>query len=149
MNALEIFSEGVGSTVYYGPGAGPEPTASAVLADLVDIAKGGWEVDITNNKLYKLELPDNKKSAYYYRLNVKDEPGVIAKITSLFGKKDISIDALIQHESREKEHIDFVPLVIISGEISDIDAIKLKTSLEKLPEVSLGIKKFRIHSGQK
>ena len=149
MNALEIFSEGVGSTVYYGPGAGPDPTASAVLADLVDIAKGGWEVDIINNKLYKLELPDNKKSAYYYRLNVKDEPGVIAKITSLFGKKDISIDALIQHESREKEHIDFVPLVIISGEISDIDAIKLKTSLEKLPEVSLGIKKFRIHSGQK
>ena len=43
MNALEIFSEGIGSTVYYGPGAGPEPTASAVIADLVDIAKGGWD----------------------------------------------------------------------------------------------------------
>jgi homoserine dehydrogenase len=98
MNALEIFSEGVGSTVYYGPGAGPEPTASAIIADLVDIAKGGWELDINSNSSNKLEVADNKKAARYYRLQVKDEPGVIAKISSLFGKKNISIDALIQHE---------------------------------------------------
>ncbi len=45
MNALEIYAQGIGSTVYYGPGAGPEPTASAVVADLVDLAKGGWQAE--------------------------------------------------------------------------------------------------------
>ena len=147
MNALEIFSEGVGSTVYYGPGAGPEPTASAIIADLVDIAKGGWELDINSNSSNKLEVADNKKAARYYRLQVKDEPGVIAKISSLFGEKDISIDALIQHEARSKEDLGSVPLVIMSGKITDNEAIKLKNILEDLPEVLPGVKKFRIHSG--
>mgnify|MGYP001440170310 CR=1 FL=1 len=147
MNALEIFSEGVGSTVYYGPGAGPEPTASAIIADLVDIAKGGWELDINSNSSNKLEVADNKKAARYYRLQVKDEPGVIAKISSLFGEKGISIDALIQHEARSKEDLGSVPLVIMSGKITDNEAIKLKNILEDLPEVLPGVKKFRIHSG--
>ena len=147
MNALEIFSEGVGSTVYYGPGAGPEPTASAIIADLVDIAKGGWELDINSNSSNKLEVADNKKAARYYRLQVKDEPGVIAKISSLFGEKDISIDALIQHEARSKEDLGSVPLVIMSGKITDKEAVKLKNILEDLPEVLPGVKKFRIHSG--
>ena len=147
MNALEIFSEGVGSTVYYGPGAGPEPTASAIIADLVDIAKGGWALDINSNSSNKLEVADNKKAARYYRLQVKDEPGVIAKISSLFGEKGISIDALIQHEARSKEDLGSVPLVIMSGKITDNEAIKLKNILENLPEVLPGVKKFRIHSG--
>ena len=147
MNALEIFSEGVGSTVYYGPGAGPEPTASAIIADLVDIAKGGWALDINSNSSNKLEVADNKKAARYYRLQVKDEPGVIAKISSLFGEKGISIDALIQHEARSKEDLGSVPLVIMSGKITDNEAIKLKNILEDLPEVLPGVKKFRIHSG--
>ena len=147
MNALEIFSEGVGSTVYYGPGAGPEPTASAIIADLVDIAKGGWELDINSNSSNKLEVADNKKAARYYRLQVKDEPGVIAKISSLFGEKGISIDALIQHEARSKEDLGSVPLVIMSGKITDKEAVKLKNILEDLPEVLPGVKKFRIHSG--
>lgn len=146
MNALEIFSEGVGSTVYYGPGAGPEPTASAVIADLVDIAKGGWELDINSDSSNKLQVSGAQKAARYYRLQVKDEPGVIAKISSVFGEKDISIDALIQHEARSKEDIDSVPVVIISGEITDNEAVKLKNILEDLPEVFPGVKKFRIHS---
>ena len=147
MNALEIFSEGVGSTVYYGPGAGPEPTASAIIADLVDIAKGGWALDINSNSSNKLEVADNKKAARYYRLQVKDEPGVIAKISFLFGEKGISIDALIQHEARSKEDLGSVPLVIMSGKITDKEAVKLKNILEDLPEVLPGVKKFRIHSG--
>ena len=146
MNAVEIFSEGVGSTLYYGPGAGPEPTASAVIADLVDIAKGGWKLDINSHSVNKLEVSDTLQAQRYYRLKVKDEPGVIAKISSVFGKKDISIEALIQHEARSKERLDSVPLVIISGEITDHEALKLKTTLEDLPEVSAGVKKLRIHS---
>ena len=149
MNALEIFSESVGSTVYYGPGAGPEPTASAVIADLVDIAKGGWDLDINSDGLNKMEVSGRKKAARYYRLQVNNEPGVIAKISSLFGDKNISIDALIQHEAKSKENLESIPVVIISGEISDNEAIKLKNALEDLPEVFPGVKKFRIHSGKK
>ena len=79
-------------------------------------------------------------------MKVKDEPGVIAKISSVFGKKDISIEALIQHEARSKGDQGSVSVVIISGEITDHEALKLKTTLEDLPEVSAGVKKFRIHS---
>lgn len=149
MNALEIFSEGVGSTVYYGPGAGPEPTASAVIADLVDIAKGGWDLDINSDDQNKLEVSDNKKAARYYRLLVNNEPGVIAKISSLFGDKNISIEALIQHESKSKENLESIPVVIMSGEISNNEAVKLKNALEDLPEVFPGVKKFRVHTGKK
>lgn len=148
MNALEIFSEGVGSTVYYGPGAGAEPTASAVIADLVDIAKGGWELDINSDSSNKLEVSDTQKAARYYRLQVKDEPGAIAKISSVFGEKEISIDALIQHEARSKGQLDSVPVVIISGEITDNEAVKLKNTLEDLTEVFPGVKKFRIHTSR-
>jgi homoserine dehydrogenase len=149
MNALEIFSEGMGSTVYYGPGAGPEPTASAVIADLVDIAKGGWDLDINSDDQNKLEVSDNKKAARYYRLQVNNEPGVIAKISSLFGDKNISIEALIQHESKSKENLESIPVVIMSGEISNNEAVKLKNALEDLPEVFPGVKKFRVHTGKK
>ena len=149
MNALEIFSEGMGSTVYYGPGAGPEPTASAVIADLVDIAKGGWDLDINSDDQNKLEVSDSKKAARYYRLQVNNEPGVIAKISSLFGDKNISIEALIQHESKSKENLESIPVVIMSGEISNNEAVKLKNELEDLPEVFPGVKKFRVHTGKK
>ena len=149
MNALEIFSEGMGSTVYYGPGAGPEPTASAVIADLVDIAKGGWDLDINSDDQNKLEVSDNKKAARYYRLQVNNEPGVIAKISSLFADKNISIEALIQHEAKSKENLESISVVIMSGEISNNEAVKLKNALEDLPEVFPGVKKFRVHTGKK
>ena len=149
MNALEIFSEGVGSTVYYGPGAGPEPTASAVIADLVDIAKGGWDLDVNSGDQNKLETSDGKKAARYYRLQVNDEPGVIAKISSLFADKNISIEALIQHEAKSKENLESISVVIMSGEISNNEAVKLKNALEDLPEVFPGVKKFRIHASKK
>ena len=149
MNALEIFSEGMGSTVYYGPGAGPEPTASAVIADLVDIAKGGWDLDINSDDQNKLEVSDNKKAARYYRLQVNNEPGVIAKISSLFADKNISIEALIQHEAKSKENLESISVVIMSGEISNNEAVKLKNALEDLPEVFPGVKKFRIHASKK
>ena len=78
MNALEVFSEKVGSTVYYGPGAGPEPTASAVIADLVDIAKGGWDLEINSNSDNALQLSNLEKSQRYFRLQVENKTGVIA-----------------------------------------------------------------------
>ena len=96
-----------------------------------------------------MQVSDSKKAARYYRIQVNDEPGVIAKISSLFADRNISIEALIQHEAKAKANLESIPVVIISGEITDNEAFKLKNELEDLPEVTPGVKKFRIHLGKK
>ena len=147
MNALDIHCEEMGSTVYYGPGAGPKPTASAVIADLVDIANGGWppqELSTSSNKLTKR----TSNFPRYFRLNVKNEAGAIAKISSIFADEDISIEALIQHEARNlpEEPQDTVPVVIISGSVSEEIASKLMTNLESMKEIDAEVRQFRIHN---
>ena len=147
MNALDIHCEEMGSTVYYGPGAGPKPTASAVIADLVDIANGGWpsqELSTNSNKLTKR----TSNFPRYFRLNVKNEAGAIAKISSIFADEDISIEALIQHEARNlpEEPQDTVPVVIISGSVSEEIASKLMTNLESMKEIDAEVRQFRIHN---
>ena len=147
MNALDIHCEEMGSTVYYGPGAGPKPTASAVIADLVDIANGGWpsqELSTNSNKLTKR----TSNFPRYFRLNVKNEAGAIAKISSIFADEDISIEALIQHEARNlpEEPQDMVPVVIISGSVSEEIASKLMTNLESMKEIDAEVRQFRIHN---
>lgn len=148
MNAVEIFAKGIGSTVYYGPGAGPEPTASAVIADIVDIGKGGWNngnLSLSNNKS---GLKNSKEMPRYFRMTVHNEPGAIANISSLFADNNISIEALIQHESKIKSSsdTDSVPVVILSGPITDFTANKLKSSLEDMGEIKDSVKQFRIHT---
>ena len=147
MNALDIHCEEMGSTVYYGPGAGPKPTASAVIADLVDIANGGWpsqELSTNSNKLTKR----TSNFPRYFRLNVKNEAGAIAKISSIFADEDISIEALIQHEARNlpEEPQDTVPVVIISGSVSEEIASKLMANLESMKEIDDEVRQFRIHN---
>ena len=147
MNALDIHCEEMGSTVYYGPGAGPKPTASAVIADLVDIANGGWpsqELSTNSNKLTKR----TSNFPRYFRLNVKNEAGAIAKISSIFADEDISIEALIQHEARNlpEEPQDTVPVVIISGSVSEEIASKLMANLESMKEIDTEVRQFRIHN---
>ena len=147
MNALDIHCEEMGSTVYYGPGAGPKPTASAVIADLVDIANGGWpsqELSTNSNKLTKR----TSNFPRYFRLNVKNEAGAIAKISSIFADEDISIEALIQHEARNlpEEPQDTVPVVIISGSVSEEIASKLMANLESMKEIDAEVRQFRIHN---
>jgi len=147
MNALESNCKGIGSTVYYGPGAGPEPTASAVLADLVDVSKGILAVPELNNSSNNYEKEDNKSFSRYYRLLVKDEPGAIAKISSLFAEHNLSIEALIQHEEKHESKRDQnVSVVIISGAVNDKEANNIKDSLINLQEVDSRLKEYRIHS---
>ena len=147
MNALDICCEDMGSTVYYGPGAGPKPTASAVIADLVDIANGGWPSQDSGKKVNKI-TKTNVDFPRYLRLNVKNEPGAIAKISSIFAKEDISIEALIQHEARKlpEDLKDTVPVVIISGSVSEEIIAKLITNLESMKEIDTKVRQFRIHN---
>ena len=148
MNALEVYAQGIGSTVYYGPGAGPEPTASAVVADLVDLAKGGWQAEPARHSDNILCSESSIKAPRYFRLRVKNEPGVIAKISAVFANQDISIEALIQHEIKVNngEQTDEVPVVILSGSVSDQIVKELLNQLNDMEEVADCLKQFRIHA---
>jgi homoserine dehydrogenase len=113
MNAVLVEGDAVGSTLYYGKGAGAEPTASAVIADLVDVTRV-HTADPENrvphlafqpDQLVNLPiLPMDKiESSYYLRLRVWDEPGVLADVTRVLADEKISIDAVIQKEPNEGE----------------------------------------------
>ena len=147
MNALEIFCEEIGSTVYYGPGAGPKPTASAVIADLVDLSNGGWPVSDKKRNKNNFAKEDNQNFGRYFNLNVINQAGAIAKLSSVFADSQISIEALIQKETKtnNKENT-YVPVVIISGPLTEIEAIQLKNKLELMEETSDSVKQFRIYN---
>ena len=113
MNAVLVEGDAVGATLYYGKGAGAEPTASAVIADLVDVTRM-HTADPQNrvphlafqpNQIADLKvLPmDEVVTSYYLRLRVQDKPGVLADITRILADEDISIDAVIQKEPGEGE----------------------------------------------
>jgi homoserine dehydrogenase len=113
MNAVVVQGDAVGTTLYYGKGAGSEPTASAVVADLVDITRL-HSAEAHHRVPYLAFQPSELKdlpilpigqvvTAFYLRLRVADEPGVLSKITTILAEQDISIDALLQRESDDGE----------------------------------------------
>nr|MDP2191147.1 homoserine dehydrogenase [Rhodoferax sp.] len=111
MNAVMVQGDAVGTTLYYGKGAGSEPTASAVIADLVDITRLHTADPL--NRVPHLAFQPNAMSdlhvlpmsevvtSYYLRLRVADETGVLAKVTGILAEADISIDAVLQREADE------------------------------------------------
>jgi len=101
MNAVLIKGNAVGPTLYYGPGAGDEATASAVIADLVDLVKGthsndefSWKQLERANYIEK----DNVESIFYLRILASDKPGVLADITSILAKHNISVESVVQKQ---------------------------------------------------
>jgi homoserine dehydrogenase len=114
MNAVVVQGDAVGTTLYYGKGAGSEPTASAVIADLVDLARLGT-ADPAHRVPHLAFQPgelaatpilpiDEVFTAFYLRLRVADQAGVLAQVTALLAAQGISIDALLQRESAEGEN---------------------------------------------
>jgi homoserine dehydrogenase len=113
MNAVVVNADAVGATLYYGRGAGAEPTASAVIADLVDVTRlhtADPEHRVPHLAFRADQLSDTPilpisevESAYYLRLRVEDRPGVLADITRILADQSISIDAMLQKEPPEGE----------------------------------------------
>ena len=111
MNAVMVHGDAVGTTLYYGKGAGSEPTASAVIADLVDIARlhSANAAQRVPHLAFQPDAMSNTPvltmgevvTSYYLRLNVADEAGVLANVTSILAKAGISIDAVLQREADE------------------------------------------------
>jgi homoserine dehydrogenase len=127
MNAVVVKGDAVGPTLYYGAGAGAEPTASAVVADLMDVARL-MDADSVHRVPYLAFQPDQVQdlpilsidevqSAYYLRLRASDKPGVLADVTKILGDRNISIDAMMQKEPDENEtEADIVILTHITVE---------------------------------
>ncbi|WP_345976563.1 homoserine dehydrogenase [Sulfurimonas sp. HSL3-7] len=104
MNGISVVGDKVGETLYYGPGAGGDATASAVVANIIDIVRSGKSAPMLGfNKPLEhgltLKAKDAIASKYYMRFNVMDKPGVLAKITALFSEHDISIETILQRPS--------------------------------------------------
>ncbi len=104
MNGISVVGDKVGETLYYGPGAGGDATASAVVANIIDIARSGksspmlgFDRPLENG--LTLKNRDEITSKYYLRFSVLDKPGVLAEITKLFGEHNISIETILQRPS--------------------------------------------------
>ena len=152
MNAVLVQGDAVGSTLYYGKGAGAEPTASAVIADLVDVTRM-QTADPQNrvphlafqpNQLADLKiLPmDEVQTSYYLRLRVADKPGVLADITRILADEQISIDAVIQKEPGEGE--EQTDLIMLTHQTREKRINAAIAKMEKLPVVAGKVTKIRL-----
>ncbi|WP_147073427.1 homoserine dehydrogenase [Sulfuriferula plumbiphila] len=152
MNAILVKGDAVGPTLYYGAGAGAEPTASSVVADLVDITR--MHTADPHNRVPHLAfqpdalsdepiLPmDEVRTAYYLRLRALDKPGVLADVTRILADLDISIDAMMQKEPHEgEEQVDIIMLTHQSVE-KNINAAM--TKIESLPAICGKIARIRL-----
>lgn len=151
MNAVVVHGDAVGTTLYYGKGAGAEPTASAVVADLVDITRlhtadpdhrvphlAFQPDELANTPILGM---DEVVTAFYLRLQVADQAGVLARITGILAERGISIDALLQRESAEGEaHTD---VIILTHDTVEGEMNKAITQMQALPTVLAPIVKIR------
>ncbi len=151
MNAVVVQGDAVGTTLYYGKGAGSEPTASAVIADLVDITRL-HTADAAHQVPHLAFQPDAMSDArvlpvsevvtsYYLRLRVADEPGVLAKVTGLLAAAGISIDAMLQREAGEGEKQ--TDLIILTHSVREGAMNDVLAQVQSLPTVLAPIVRIR------
>ena len=120
-NAVRVVGDAVGRVFFHGLGAGQMPTASAVVADLIDTVVGRTAITFRTLRLWSsdgvaavaIRNPDNMPGRFYLRLYVDDRPGVMAELAGVLGRHDISIASVIQHETEEEEE-GVVPLVFMT-----------------------------------
>ena len=151
MNAVVVHGDAVGSTLYYGKGAGSEPTASAVIADLVDITRlhtADPEQRVPHLAFQPGELHDTPIlpiaeviTAFYLRLVVADKAGVLARITGILAEHDISIDAVLQRESADGENQ--TDLIILTHNTVEGRMTAALAQMQALPTVLAPIVKIR------
>ncbi|HQA03715.1 MAG TPA: homoserine dehydrogenase [Thermodesulfovibrio thiophilus] len=132
-NAIYVEGDSVGPTLYYGRGAGSMPTGSAVVADIVDIAKGSETLPFDFSEKYNIKPVQEIESRYYFRFTALDSPGVLSKISGVFGQHNISIASVIQ-KGRSKAGA--VPLVILTHKARENDVLDAVDKIDKLPVVA-------------
>jgi homoserine dehydrogenase len=149
-----VQGDAVGATLYYGKGAGAEPTASAVIADLVDVTRMAT-ADPENRVPHLAFQPDavvdtpilpmaEVKTSYYLRLRVEDKPGVLADITRILADQLISIDAMIQREPGEGEVQ--TDIIILTHETREKSVDGAIAKIEALPAVKRQVIRLRVEN---
>ena len=150
-NALRIVGDAVGRAFFHGLGAGQMPTASAVVADMIDTAVGRTKLTFQTLKLWSQqearvdvgnhgELPGR----YYLRFHVNDSSGVLSKIAGILGDQGVSIASVMQHEANQAESSSKVPLVIMTHQTTEGSTATAIDQIDQLPEVEAGTVRLRV-----
>lgn len=157
MNAVVVQGDAVGTTLYYGKGAGAEPTASAVIADLLDVSRLqeadethrvphlAFQSNTISDALPVLDF-DETQAGNYLRLRVQDKPGVLANITRILADHSISIDAMLQKEPDEGEGD--TDLVILTHVCKESDLLSAVKNIESLPTILGKVTRLRLEEFQ-
>jgi homoserine dehydrogenase len=154
MNAVVVKGDAVGPTLYYGAGAGSEPTASAVIADVIDVAR--VLTTDPNNRVPHLAFQPNKLSdipvlpmdevvtAYYLRMQAIDKPGVLADVTRILGDAGISIEAILQKEPAEGAS--HVPIIMLTQRVQEKFMNKALKEIEALDSINDKVMRIRLET---
>jgi homoserine dehydrogenase len=150
-NAIEVVGDAVGRVFFHGQGAGQMPTASAVVADVIDLVVGRGELTFRtlpmtqgDGPAVSLADPCRAKSRFYLRLRVVDRPGVLAEIAGILGRLQISIASVIQHEAEPPQEDGVVPLVIMTHAAEEGPMRQAIEAIEKLAVVRDKVVRFRV-----
>ncbi len=152
MNAVMVNGDAVGSTLYYGAGAGMEPTASAVVADVVDVVRA-MTSDPQNRVPHLAFHPDTLsdhpvlpvsacETAYYLRIQAKDHPGVLAKVASILSERGINIESVMQKEAEEQDGR--VPMILLTHQVLEQQMDEAIAAMEALDDVIAPIVRIRV-----
>ena len=153
-NAVLVEGDAVGPTLYYGAGAGAGPTASAVVADIIDLARNltlgqrpaVGELGVRSEAVARQPILsiEDVHSAWYLRMTAEDKPGVLSHVASICSAAGVSIEALIQKEPAEGETR--VPLIIITNRTREGDMDRVVAEIEALPGIEGEITRLRVES---
>jgi len=154
MNAVLVYADAVGPTLHYGAGAGADATASAVVADIVDVVRA-LTADPDNRvphlafqpgKLADLPILDvsESRTAYYIRIAAVNRPGVLAEVTRIFGDANISIEAILQKGSGESEEV--LPIILLTQRTVEKNLDQAIKRLDALDDIVGDIVRLRVES---
>lgn len=163
MNAVLVQGDAVGPTLYYGPGAGSEPTGSSVVADIIDVVRAldaspdhrvptlGFQHDALEQ--YVMLKTIDYKSAYYLRIQALDQPGVMADITSIFGELGISIEAILQKEPETHDdvletdtEVPVVPIILLTRRVREGLIEQAIERIQALDSITHAVVRLRVET---
>jgi len=154
MNAVLVKGDAVGPTLYYGAGAGAEPTASAVIADIIDVVRA-LTTDPGNRVPHLAFQPksmsniailpmDEVQTGYYLRVHAVDKPGVLSDVTTILGDLGISIEAIIQKQPDEDATL--VPVILLTQNVAEKNMNEAISKIEALDSVSGKVRRIRVET---
>ena len=154
MNAVVVKGDAVGPTLYYGAGAGAEPTASAVIADLVDVTRAltsDPENRVPHLAFQASQLADTAilpieevETAFYLRMCAIDRPGVLADVTRIMGDRHISIEAFIQKEPKKGENK--VDIIMLTQRVREGNMNEAIAAIEALDSICSQVTRIRVET---